>query len=421
MKQIETIFFILISTILFGQTEDRLDTIIQLGDDWKFEQAIELLNQEINLTPENPELYYWLGRYSHYLVYDTRPFSFKSNKWSQEQVLNNFQKAVTLDPDYGDAKYFIAAEYGARSLEALKQANIEQYKKELIDAKIWGGFPMHSIEYGRNVLKSCDTNSILFVNGDAEYNIIQYVQNIEEYRKDVSVVVIALLERPYYVKLLKDGIPGIMKPVPTTMNDNLIMEMHNYKWKENIVEIPIPEHYRQDSLNRDTLTCLKWKVKPDAGNNKLRSGTAILIDIIKSNNWERPVQFTQYGEFSQTGLNDYLQANALTSRLMPFIVNGTEKEYDISNFESIMFNPENYKYYNDIKDNNQPRVSYLYGQISRRRILNYAIYSYKRNNVEKAKQSLRVITELMPQETHPYSSDISNDIDDLREKLEDEK
>lgn len=140
MKQLSIIFFIAISTTLFGQTTNKIEKIIQLGDEWKFEEAIELIKSEISIEPENPELYYWLGRYSHYMVYDTRPFPGKSDQWSREKVLKPLQKAVELDPDYGDAKYFLAAEYGSRAGEALKTGDVEQYKKEFIDAKSWGRF-----------------------------------------------------------------------------------------------------------------------------------------------------------------------------------------------------------------------------------------------------------------------------------------
>jgi tetratricopeptide (TPR) repeat protein len=252
MKKILTILMLTISAIMFGQSQTDIDNIIQLGDQWKFEEAIKLLKNEIANNPENPELYYWLGRYSHYIVYDTRPFSNKSDQWSKNQVLKNLQKAVELDPDFGDAKYFLAAEYGARALEAVKDENLAQYRKELIDAKKWGGFPTHAIENGKNILRSCENNAILIVNGDAQFNVLQYIQVIEGFRKDVSLIVLALLERPYYIKLIRDGVPGIYKPVHLNMNDNLVMEMHNYKWKENDVIIPISP--LPASVENDTTT-----------------------------------------------------------------------------------------------------------------------------------------------------------------------
>ncbi|PKP34288.1 MAG: hypothetical protein CVU00_07485 [Bacteroidetes bacterium HGW-Bacteroidetes-17] len=418
MKQLIIIFLITISTALFGQTSNKIQEIIQLGDEWKFEEAIDLIKSEININPNDPELYYWLGRYSHYLVYDTRPFIHKSDQWSKEQVLKNFQKAVELNPNYGDAKYFLAAEYGARALEALKTANVEQYRKEYLDAKSWGAFPLHAIEYGKNILRSCDPNAILIVNGDADFNILQYVQVIEGFRQDVSIIVVALLERPYYIKLIRDGIPGIYKSVPLNMNDNLIMEMHNYKWKENDVIIPISDQTRKDYNLNDSFIHFKWHVKPNVGNNKLWSGTAILINIIENNQWERPVHFTSFGSQDLDGIKDNLQINGLTSKIVPFQVKGTNLEYDTKKFESIIFDPKNYKDYSDIKYNNQPRASGAFGQLSRWAIFNYAVYLFKNGDKEKAKEALKKMNVLMPPEILPLSNNLEMGLKSLQTVLE---
>lgn len=418
MKNILSITLLFIAFGSIAQSTTQLDTIKELGKEWKFEEAISVINEELKSDPLNPELYYWLGRYSHYLVYDTRPFGFKSNEWSKDQVLSNFQKAIELSPDYGDAKYFIAAEYGARALEAIKSGDINQYKQELIDAEKWGGFPLHAIEYGERILKSCDPHAILFVNGDAEFNIIQYVQAIKGFRKDVSVVCIALLERPYYIKYIRDGLPDVMRPVPTTMTDNLIMEMHNYKWKENIIKIPVPDSMQKSSQLSDILDCINWNVKPDAGRSKLKSSTAMIIDIILANAWERPVNFTLSGEVSQQGLEDYLQKCGHTTRLVPAKVKGTPNEYDIEKFKAVMFNPTNYQHYSDIKENNQPRASFSFGQESRLRILTYANFCLDYGNMVETRHAIKVLEELMPHEVHPYADYIEEGINMLKVELD---
>ncbi len=418
MKQLAIFLFITMSTVLHGQTTNKLQEIIKLGEEWKFEEAIDKLKSEIRINPENPELYYWLGRYSHYLVYDTRPFTNKGNLWSKEQVLKNFQKAVELDPNYGDAKYFLAVEYGARALEALKSGDVEQYKKELSDAKSWGAFPSHAIEYGKNILRSCDTNAILIVNGDADFNILQYVQNIEGYRKDVSLIVVALLERPYYIKLIRDGVPNIYKPVPLSMNDNLIMEMHNYKWKENDVIIPISKQARKEYNLNDTITNLKWHIKPDVGEKKLWVGTAILLNIIETNKWDRPIHCSLFVYKNFIGLIENLQTHGLTAQIKPYKVKGTKQEYNIEKFESLMFDPNYYKDYPDIKINNQPRASGAFGHLSRSMIYYYAAYLYRNGEIEKAKEALKKMNELMPPETFPFSSNMKIRLKGLQTVLE---
>lgn len=411
MRQLTIILFLTLSITSFSQTTNKIEQIIQLGDEWKFEEAIELIKSEISIDPENPELYYWLGRYTHYMVYDTRPFPGKSDQWSKEQVLKNLQKAVELNPNYGDAKYFLAAEFGARALEALKTGDADQYIKELLDAKSWGGFPSHAIEHGKNVLKSCDTNSILIVNGDAHVNILEYLQAIEGYRKDVSVVCLALLERPYYIKMIRDGVPDIYIPVPIDMNDNLIMEMHNYKWRENDIIFPISEQTRKDYNLNDTVTYFKWRIKPDVGKKGLWVGTAMLINILETNNWERPVHYIWFGYRDLNGLNNNMRIKGLTAEIVPISVKGTNLEYDTVKFESIMLNPENYVDYPDIAINNQPRVSGSFGDLSRRRIFDYAIYLYLNGEIEKSSEVLNIMIELMPPEYFSLPGDIEYSVE----------
>lgn len=412
MKISVTIFLILISGFITAQTNNIIKKANELGDQWKFEEAIALLKKEVIMNPDNAEAYYWLGRYSHYMVYDTRPFPNKNDQWSKEQVLSNFKKAIELNPDFGDAHYFIAVEYGARALEALKEGNIKQYKKEFREAAKYGGFPPHALEFGRNILKSCDTNAILFVDGDAYFNVIQYLQAIEGYRKDVSLVAISLLGRPYYVKLLRDGAKEILKPVPLSINDNLIMEMHNYKWRDNIINIPVPNLIKKKYGLNDTINNLHWDVKPDYGNNVLQSSTAMLINIIETNQWKRPVYFTTFGFDDLFGLNDYIQIVGLTAQLMPIKVKDTKKMYDKEKFENNMLNSSNYKDYNDIRIHNQPRT--FFGAYGRYRIVAYTEYLIQNNEKARALTILDQMDKLMPISVYPLSADIKERIDKIR-------
>jgi tetratricopeptide (TPR) repeat protein len=422
MKKITTILLMTISFILNAQTTKNIEKIIQLGDAWKFNEAIDSLKHYISIDPENPELYYWLGRYAHYLVSDSRPYPGKGDQWSREEVLKPLQKAIELKPDYGDAKYFLTAEYGARAMEALRQGDIKQCKQELLEAEKWGGFPLHIIEHCRNVLKSCDPNTILIIDSDAYINTILFLQVIEGYRKDISVIGETYLYRPWYIKLIRDGVPGILKSVPINMSDNLIMEMHDYKWKENDIILPIPENVRNKFNLNDSVTQFTWHVKPDINKTMLQTATAMLINILEANQWARPVHYFWFGFRELNGLGDNMQIKGLTAEIVPVGVYGTSLEYDREKFESVMLNPENYFDYADIIINNQPRVSYYFGQMCRGRILNYAIYLNTQGETEKSKEVIKKMNSLMPQEVWSYTREIESGLQRLdamtRRKLE---
>ena len=222
------VFFSSLSPLLYGQDNDTVKQAKQLGDSLKFIDAISILKTEIKKHPNNADAYYWLGRYSHYLVYDTRPFVQKSDEWSEEEVLGNLKRAIYLNPNLGDAKYFLAVEYSARAREAIQNNHIEQAKNELLEAHKFGGFPDYIIAYSRSILQACDENAILFSNQDASVNAFMYVQLVEGFRKDVSVITINLLERPFYIKYMRDGVPNEITKIPISWSDNLTMNMYGY-------------------------------------------------------------------------------------------------------------------------------------------------------------------------------------------------
>jgi len=416
MKNVLLLVLLAISNAMFSQSKSAVEKAKELGNQWKFEQAIELLQNEIKSDPNNAELYYWLGRYSHYIVYDTRPFANKSDEWSSEMVLKNFYKAVELNPDYGDAKFFISVEHCSRAQEALKLGDVKQYKQEYLLAKKKGGFPKYILEYGRNILKSCDENAILLVDGDVQLNSIQYLQNIEGYRKDVSLFNYSLTQKPYYVKLQRDGVEGIIKPLPISWSDDALSEMRNYKWKEQEISIPISEKVRKQYSINDSISDFKLIVKPNAGNGKLWSATAVLLDIFETNKWKRPIHYTMFGLNDIPGFEDNMQVTGLTARFVPKKVKGTKEEYDQEIFDAVMLNPDNYTDFSDVKNNVQSRAN---GDIhiTHLRYINYATYLLDNGNKEKAEMVLNKMEELMPFSAFEPHRITLEKIEVLRERL----
>src|ERR1035437_749096 len=416
-KRLIFFYLILFSKILFAQENGNVKAAIELGKEWKFEEAIKNLENEVKINPANADAYYWLGRYSHYIVYDTRPFEKKSDDWSKSKILFNFKKAIALRPNFGDAHYFIAVESGCRAREALKNRNITQAKKELIEAERLGGFPSYALEYSKNILNACSRNAILFVDGDAAFNSIMYLQLVEGLRKDISLVVLSLLERPFDVKLIREGVPNEITKEPVNLNANLIMEMHNYLWTENSIKINFPPELKTEYNFSDPTNYVTLKVLRDYGADLLWSGTAVILNMLENNKWKRPIYFSMFSGNSLFSFTDYLQNEGFVYKLMPYKVSETSLSYNIKSFEEEMFNRKNYKAFDDIKLHDQSKADYFFGDNRRGIFLDYSQFLINNNQKERAKNALEIMNSVMPISTYPLSIELEKKYKRLKEQL----
>ncbi len=66
-----------------------------------------------------------------------------------------------------------------------------------------------SYEYAWNILAGLDDNAIIFTNGDNDTFPIWYLQAVEHFRTDVTVVNLSLVNLPWYVKQLKNSDPPL--------------------------------------------------------------------------------------------------------------------------------------------------------------------------------------------------------------------
>jgi len=390
MKRIFLIFVCLFSfSSLCGQETNLKENALSAFRKGDYKNAIELLEQAKNNDPNDAEIFYYLGYFSHYLAYDSRPLIGYDENHS-DRVLQYLNKAIELNPQFGDAYYFIGAEYGARAIQALQRDDEKKYISSYQTAYAKGAFPGWLIEYAKNTLKSCDENAILFTGGDAEFNPIQFLRLVENYRKDVTVIPIALLNRPWYVRKLRNGFGNILPKAPISFSNEQILDMHPYKWDTLTIEIPISKEMKNELTLRQNAK-MRWKLEPDLKSERrtyLSPDRAVLANIIETNNWERPIYFSLgCNPLTLAGLAEYFQLDGFVNKLLPIETKDTKHEINPDKIEKILLVASNIKNLRDVEDHDMPRVSNI--------LLNYysvifklANYYSKQNQTEKVEEIL---------------------------------
>ncbi|MBK9302714.1 MAG: DUF2723 domain-containing protein [bacterium] len=76
-------------------------------------------------------------------------------------------------------------------------------------------------EYAWNLLAGLDPGAIVFTNGDNDTYPLWYLQEVEGFRRDVTVVNLALINLPWYIKQMKRRNP----PMPVSYDDTQVEQL----------------------------------------------------------------------------------------------------------------------------------------------------------------------------------------------------
>lgn len=293
-------------------------------------QAVQLLERAVTEGPEDAEVYYMLGYYTHYYYYDSVPES-SYNAAASDRIIAYLKKSLQLDPNIRDAYAIIGSEYAGRAINELKAGNAASFLEYLRKGRSEGGYTDWMLEFGRNILRSCSTDVILFTGGDAEAFPVWYCRFVEQYSTDILPIPANLLGKPRFAVLLKKGIQSLFPPAPVSWSVDQLTDMHLYPWKAQTVNIS-PLKKMQDTV----LPQFAWTVTPDVKVNEgdmLTPGKALSVNIIRTNQWQRPILFTVgCPTWIEKDLQGYLRLTGLAYQLMPL----TETPWENVNLKSIM-------------------------------------------------------------------------------------
>jgi hypothetical protein len=218
-----------------------------------------------------------------------------------------------------------------------------------------GRYIAHDLAF--DYLNSCAPDAILFTSGDNDTFPLWYLQEVEGVRTDVRVVCLPYLASDWYIDQLKrkcrlsDPVPfsltrqhygpgrhdyiPVIDQVPDTADLARVIQFVTDDRESAKIPLEgggsinyLPAKHLSIPVDRDKVLAngtvppedagkIVAEVKWDLNRQALYKNDLMVLDLIASNHWERPIYFTSPGGENTLGLNHYFRLDGLAYRLVP--------------------------------------------------------------------------------------------------------
>ncbi len=304
MKTFFLFIITLISSTVFAQTENFSSLITKGKEAYaksEFVIASNYFEKAVLIMPKSAEAHYYLGYcYSKINSFDGKGLT----NSSLPQVLKSsleFELVNKLSPKYKgklivqDPYSKLSSEWGSLAISYIYNNKTDSAIWAFKEGKKRGGFSDFILSVNKSVLDLCDKNAILVTSGDNYIFPLWYLQYVEDYRLDVSLVDISLLNTYWYPSFLSNN-----NKVQFDFPNNVLDSVEYCEWPESTVKV----------------NEFSWVVKPSYENLYLLRGDRVFLSMLRENKFERTIYFSSgFSETDQVGLKAYLTSNILIDKV----------------------------------------------------------------------------------------------------------
>ncbi|MCL2327557.1 MAG: hypothetical protein FWC39_03470 [Bacteroidetes bacterium] len=318
MKTIITIIFTLFATAIYAQTNSyqalldsaktlfKSDRNLTQEELYKFDyrQIASMLEKVVEINPNDTEARYFLG-YTYGRMNSPDGQSMTNVDLDLlYKTSEQFEKIIELTPKYTgeiialDPYSKLGAEWGSLAVAYWYRNDVDSAIWAFNEGKKRGGFSDFMLETHRKTLDNCSENAILIAAADIHFYSLLFLQIVENYRPDVAVVEINLLNTTWYPAFLSNN-----KIVSFDLPSEVLDTVDYAIWNDSVI----------------TINDFSWTVHPTYryyNDTWLIRGDIILLSLLKANKFQRDVYFTTgFGENQIVSLDKYLLPLGTVSKL----------------------------------------------------------------------------------------------------------